>query len=217
MAARPLIALQRCFSSTVRTAFSAAGSRPALSTPFAAASAGPVGGILRRGLQDFFDNEKGWTWSESALPTGRAWLAAELRKKSFEDLHQLWWVCIKEQNKIYSQKEEARRFSLFFPHKDRLFQVKLTMNRIKQVVWERRTQWVRAQAVVQRERRAEELRTEGLSEVMIEQKLEEMFPVPIENIGKKPFKLKSEEARKKEIDLTGRGRKKSGGSTWYVV
>ena len=57
-------------------------------------------------------------------PLGRAWLSAELRLKSFENMHQLWYICLKEKNKLYSQKEEARRFRLNFPNGDRLAQVR---------------------------------------------------------------------------------------------
>ena len=45
-------------------------------------------GIVRRGLEDFLDKAK----PGEALYVGRAWAAAELRRKSFDDLHKLWWV-----------------------------------------------------------------------------------------------------------------------------
>jgi hypothetical protein len=76
-----------------------------------------------RGLSEFFDTPKGWIWSDKEAITGRAWMASELRIKGFEDLHGLWWVCIKEMNKLESQKQEARRFQMYFPHKDKIHQV----------------------------------------------------------------------------------------------
>lgn len=65
------------------------------------------------GLWDFF-------YSKEALlltPTedaehGRGWTVEELRHKSWDDLHKLWWVCVKEQNRVATARKEKSRLKL---------------------------------------------------------------------------------------------------------
>ena len=40
---------------------------------------------------------------------GRSWSIQELREKSWDDLHSLWWVCVKEHNRIATSDMERKR------------------------------------------------------------------------------------------------------------
>ena len=147
--------------------------------------------------------------------SGRAWSSTELRSKSFEDLHKLWFVCLKEQNRVLSQREEGRRFDIYFPSTTRLRQTKLTMRHIKLVLWERRIAWMQAQHVIKLERRREELEAQpGLTKADIASTLEREFPIPVRQIGKSPRKVEAENSRR-VVRLGKRGRHTN--SAWTIV
>ncbi|KAI0297646.1 mitochondrial 39-S ribosomal protein L47 (MRP-L47)-domain-containing protein [Russula brevipes] len=75
---------------------------------------------------------------------GRAWSAAELRRKSFRDLHTLWYVLLRERNLIATQMESYRRvrnsIHLIFltPFFLSSLKCRKSMARIKYVINERR-------------------------------------------------------------------------------
>jgi hypothetical protein len=47
--------------------------------------------------------------NDASMLLGRSWDAAELRRKSFDDLHKLWYLLLIERNVLHTQKDEARR------------------------------------------------------------------------------------------------------------
>ncbi|KAK2465332.1 hypothetical protein APHAL10511_002686 [Amanita phalloides] len=92
--------------------------------------------------------------------TGRAWKASELRLKSFEDLHTLWYVVLRERNLLATQKEETRRMGVsdtsFQVYAERVHQCRKTMARIKAVLNERRLAYEGAMKLVEEQGQKDE-------------------------------------------------------------
>ncbi len=68
---------------------------------------------------------------------GRAWTAADLRKKSWDDLHSLWIVLLKERNLLLSERDAARARKERLANPFRATKVRKSMSRVKAVMWER--------------------------------------------------------------------------------
>jgi len=97
---------------------------------------GGSGGRCRvRGLEEFFDGSAGG--ESGAFRTGRSWRASELRLKSFEDLHKLWFVLLKEKNKLLTERRLAKTMQTNWANPERLGKVRISMARLKTVATER--------------------------------------------------------------------------------
>jgi len=83
------------------------------------------------GLNHFIDDP-------AAMPAGRSWKAVELRRKSFDDLHKLWFVLVRERNMLHSQKLVAKRNGIVMNEFGRVKKVNESMGRIRRVLNERR-------------------------------------------------------------------------------
>jgi large subunit ribosomal protein L47 len=118
------------------------GCAPRLLALTSAAPPQPISATLRRhyGVQEFWD---GTTKPEDFRKVGRAWRASELRLKSFDDLHKLWFVLLKERNMLVTQRKlpaEDEKGKLPFKNtaKSRLRKVRDSMARLLTVLTERR-------------------------------------------------------------------------------
>lgn len=63
-------------------------------------------------LWQFFGAERApFRTPEDLDAHGRAWTVEELRRKDFYDLHKLWWICVKERNRLSTEANELERTS----------------------------------------------------------------------------------------------------------
>ena len=75
---------------------------------------------------------------EEALNIGRAWACNELRLKSNDQLHKLWYVLLREKNSILADNALLKRIKDTEIPKDRIEKVDKSMVRIKVVMNERK-------------------------------------------------------------------------------
>jgi hypothetical protein len=93
-----------------------------------------------KGFHDFFDPVDPNGKPGSYITTGRSWTAADLRRKSFDDLHKLWFVLYKERNLLLTARLTAKRFvkPVSANEENRYIKVKKSMGAIKKVLDERK-------------------------------------------------------------------------------
>lgn len=89
----------------------------------------------RQDLMQFFDDKK--NWGEQEVKHGRGWTKDDLRIKSNSDLHQLWFVLLKERNMLLTMEHECKEKMELFPSPERLDKVKESMENLEEVVRER--------------------------------------------------------------------------------
>ncbi|XP_026671124.1 39S ribosomal protein L47, mitochondrial [Ceratina calcarata] len=89
----------------------------------------------RDGLMEFFDVPK--NWGQDKVRVGRSWKLDELRLKSNEELHKLWFVLLKERNMLLTMEEAHNREWKYFPNPERIDKVEDSMANLETVVRER--------------------------------------------------------------------------------
>jgi large subunit ribosomal protein L47 len=119
---------------------------PASFRPFSSNASGPLDAF-----RDPVDRQ-----NRGTEPVGRSWTVKELRRKSYDDLHKLWYVLYKEKNMLLTEQQLSRRRQLVFPQPQRFRKVQKSMGAIKQVLGERKIQKIAEhQTRIQEEMQAE--------------------------------------------------------------
>ncbi|XP_021891879.1 39S ribosomal protein L47, mitochondrial-like [Carica papaya] len=113
--------------------FLAAAKSESSATTGAATSTARAGG---NPLEEFFEADRSQD-EDKPVVYGRSWKASELRLKSWEDLHKLWYVLLKEKNMLMTQRQMLHSQNLRFPNPERIPKVRKSMCRIKHVLTER--------------------------------------------------------------------------------
>ncbi|CAH1428439.1 unnamed protein product [Lactuca virosa] len=111
----------------------------ATATSEASAAGAAAGSRVRTAhnpLEEFFEIDRN-PEEDKPVVYGRSWKASELRLKSWEDLHKLWYVLLKEKNMLMTQRQMLHAQNLRFPNPERLPKVRKSMCRIKHVLTER--------------------------------------------------------------------------------
>lgn len=123
--------MTRFFGRTVFAAVRAESSAAAVGS--ASASTSRTG---RNPLEEFFEADRDPD-EDKPVVYGRSWKASELRLKSWDDLHKLWYVLLKEKNMLMTQRQMLHTQNLRFPNPERLPKVRKSMCRLKHVLTER--------------------------------------------------------------------------------
>eukprot|EP00594_Rhizosolenia_setigera_P015430 CAMPEP_0178957040 /NCGR_PEP_ID=MMETSP0789-20121207/10657_1 /TAXON_ID=3005 /ORGANISM="Rhizosolenia setigera, Strain CCMP 1694" /LENGTH=214 /DNA_ID=CAMNT_0020639173 /DNA_START=73 /DNA_END=717 /DNA_ORIENTATION=+ len=92
--------------------------------------------IQLMGLEEFRDTTSRSERMEKLV--GREWTVKELRRKSYDDLHKLWYVLYKEKNMLMTETKLSKRNGIVMPQPERRTKVKRGMNAIKVVLGERK-------------------------------------------------------------------------------
>jgi hypothetical protein len=87
-----------------------------------------------------------------------------LRRKDWSDLHQLWWVLLREKNCLLTRSVEVIRYDSYIPavdHRkdlsDRFNKVRKSLYNIKAVIGERSSAWEKAMSIWEKKLQGEDI------------------------------------------------------------
>ncbi|CCE61724.1 hypothetical protein TPHA_0B00520 [Tetrapisispora phaffii CBS 4417] len=105
-------------------------------------------------LWQFFADKKFMRSPSDVDSTSRAWSIPELRRKSFDDLHSLWYICLKERNILARENHLLRNIvnGNQGTFEDVSEKIRTTMWRIRHVLSERDWAFKNAQLAFENER-----------------------------------------------------------------
>ncbi|KAG8531753.1 uncharacterized protein KY384_003385 [Bacidia gigantensis] len=107
------------------------------------------------GLWGFFNEKKELlTPPDVEASHGRAWYSDELRHKSWEDLHSVWWMCCRERNRLATESAERQRLRIKQGNAEahaRDLTLRRTMKSIKWALTERYYAWEGARALAEKD------------------------------------------------------------------
>ncbi|CAN9109606.1 unnamed protein product [Alternaria alternata] len=123
-----------------------------------------VTGTPDHGLWDFFKDQKLLQTPVDEQRHGRSWTVGELRSRDWDSLHQLWWVCVKERNRLATEKLERKRLEAGYgdyENQERDKTVQETMKAILDTLAERHQAYQEAYVLAQHDPDIDLSRTDG--------------------------------------------------------
>ncbi|KAJ4319719.1 54S ribosomal protein L4 mitochondrial [Neodidymelliopsis sp. IMI 364377] len=121
-------------------------------------------GTQDHGLWEFFKDQKLLQAPIEHTQHGREWTMGELRSKDWDSLHQLWWVCVKERNRLATEKLERERLDAVYgdhESKERDEVVQKTMKAIIDTMAERTQAYQEAVALASNDPSIDLSKTDG--------------------------------------------------------
>lgn len=128
-----------------------------------------VVGEADHGLWEFFKDGKLLQTPVEESRHGRAWTVGELRGRDWDTLHALWWVCVKERNRLATEKLERTRIKAGygdFETQERDKTVQETMKAILDTLAERHHAYEEAYYLAQNDPSIDLERTDGPQLIM---------------------------------------------------